>query len=361
MKKIGRQVHFVPTSENNQRNGEGSFIRLNNGSLMFVYTEFYGNDWEDEATARFVSIVSNDEGETWGDKTVLFEKPQNAVNIMSFSFLRMNNGDIGALYIIKNEDLTDKIVFTRSADEGKSWSEPVNCLDCLGVQDYYVINNDRVVKLKNGRILFAAARHTVLTDHKEFMPGEICFFYSDDDGASWHKTEQEFPCPFKNNPDGYEEPGLYELPDGKIWCYIRTSLGFQFECFSADGGMSWTQPEPNLFFSSACSPMLVKDCGKYTVAVFNPEPEHLLRDESEPWGRTPYVIAVSTDRAKTFKKENVFYLEDDRKNGYCYPAIIETADGFLVAYYHSNGTGICLNSTKMIKITFDELSAEVSE
>ena len=361
MKKIGRQVHFIPTSENNLRNGEGSFIRLNDGSLMFVYTEFFGDDWEDEATARFAAIISRDEGETWGEKTILFDKPEDAVNIMCFSFLRMNNGDIGAFYIIKNQDLTDRIVFTRSADEGKTWSEPVNCLDCLDIADYYVINNDRVMKHSSGRIIFAAARHTVLTDHKEFMPGVICFFYSDDDGKTWNKTETEFPCPFPSNPDGYEEPGLYELPDGRIWCYIRTSLAYQFECFSSDGGMTWTTPEPNSFFSSACSPMLVKDCGKYTVAVFNPDPEHLLRDESEPWGRTPYVIAISTDKAKTFKKENVFYLEDDRKNGYCYPAIIEVKNGFLVAYYHSNGTEICLNSLKITKISYDEFAAEVGE
>lgn len=361
MKKIGREVLFIGTSENNPRNGEGSFIRLNNGALMYAYTEFVGDDWNDDATARITAVVSYDEGESWGDKRVLFEKPEDALNIMSFSFLRMNNGDIGAFYIIKNADLTDQIVFTRSADEGETWSEPTNCLNCLDVQDYYVINNDRVIKLKNGRILFAAARHTVLTEHKEFMPGEICFFYSDDDGESWHKTEQEFPCTFKNNSDGYEEPGLYELPDGRVWCYIRTSLGFQFECFSADGGLTWTHPEPNLFFSSACSPMLVKDCGEYTVAVFNPEPEHLLRDESEPWGRTPYVVAVSTDKAKTFKKENIFYLEDDRENGYCYPAIVETKDGFLVAYYHSNGTGICLNSLKITKIIYDELEITADE
>lgn len=356
MKKIGREVLFIGTSENNPRNGEGSFIRLNNGALMYAYTEFIGDDWEDDATARISAVVSYDEGESWGEKRVLFEKPADALNIMSFSFLRMNNGNVGAFYIIKNADLTDQIVFTRSSDEGKTWSKPKNCFDCLEVQDYYVINNDRVLKLSSGRILFAVARHTVLTEHKGFMPGEICFFYSDDDGENWHKTEQEFPCPFKNNPDGYEEPGLYEMPDGRIWCYIRTSLGFQFECFSADGGINWTQPEPNLFFSSSCSPMLVRDCGKYTVAVFNPEPEHLLRDESEPWGRTPYVIAVSADKAKTFKKENVFCLEDDRTNGYCYPAITETSGGFLVAYYHSNGTGVCLNSLKITKVTFDEIN-----
>ena len=211
------------------------------------------------------------------------------------------------------------------------------------------------MRLTNGRILFAVARHTVLNTEHNFTPGVICFFYSDDDGYTWQKNETEFACPFPSNPDGYEEPGIYELPDGRLWCYIRTSLGCQYQSFSSDNGTTWTTPEPNLFFSSPCSPMLVKDCGELTVAVFNPLPEHLLREESEPWGRTPYVIAVSTDRDHTFKKENVFYLEDDLTNGYCYPAIIECQGGFLVAYYHSNGTGVCLNSTRITKISYDEI------
>lgn len=355
MKKIGREVLFIEAKNNNLRNGEGSFIRLNDGRIMFAYTEFYGDDWEDEATANIAAIYSSDEGETWTEPEILFKKPEDAVNIMSFSFLRMGNGDIGAFYIIKNDDRTDKIVLTRSSDEGKTWSEYVNCLDCLDEADYYVINNDRIVRLATGRIIIAVARHTVLNTELDFTPGVICFFISDDDGRSWYKTEVEFPCPFPSNPDGYEEPGIYIKADGTLWCYIRTSLGFQFECFSKDDGITWTTPEPNLFFSSACSPMLVRDCGKFTVAVFNPVPEHLLREDSEPWGRTPYVMAVSKDRGETFERENVYYLEDDTTNGYCYPAIIECNDGFLVAYYHSNGTDCCLNSTRITKINYDEI------
>lgn len=355
MKKIGKQVLFIATSDLNPRNGEGAFIRLKNGSIMFGFTEFIGNDWEDDAVAQISYVTSSDEGETWSDKKLLFKKPQNAVNIMSLSFLRMNNGDIGAFYIIKNSDRTDKIIFRRSSDEGESWSEPVSCMDCLDVQDYFVLNNDRVLKLKNGRIIFSVARHTVVDAEKDFMPGEICFFISDDDGKTWYKTETELVCPFADNPDGYEEPGLYEMQDGRLWCYIRTSLGFQFRCFSADCGITWTVPEPDLFFSSACSPMLVKDCGKFTAAIFNPVPEHLLRDESEPWGRTPFVVAFSENRGETFSKDKVFYVEDDLQNGYCYPAMIEGEGYFLLSYYHSNNTGVCLNSTKIVKINYDEI------
>ncbi len=354
MKKIGKQVDFLGTSEFNQRNGEGAFIKLKNGTIMFGFTEFIGNDWNDDFCARISYVMSDDDGETWSDKKILFEKPQNAKNIMSLSFLRMNNDDIGAFYIVKNLDGTDKIVFTRSTDEGKSWSEPISCMECLENQDYYVLNNDRVLRLQNGRILFSVAKHTVLNTEKDFEPGELHFFYSDDDGKTWQKTDTVFKCPFPNNPDGYEEPGLYQFEDGKIWCYIRTGLGFQYECFSEDFGMTWTLPEPNLFFSSACSPMLVKKCGENTVAIFNPVPEHILREESEPWGRTPYVMAVSKDNGKTFNKENLYYIEDDLNNGYCYPAIYAGEDYMLLAYYHSNNTEICLNSTKIIKIDYND-------
>ena len=78
MKKIGREVLFIPAKDNNLRNGEGSFIRLRNGAIMFGYTEYFGDYWEDDATARIVAITSYDEGETWQDKKVIIEKFINA-------------------------------------------------------------------------------------------------------------------------------------------------------------------------------------------------------------------------------------------------------------------------------------------
>ncbi len=356
MKKIGRQVFFIPAEGNNTRNGEGSFIRLKNGAILFGYTEFIDTNREDEANAVISAFTSFDEGETWGEKRILFQKSENAVNIMSLSFSRMGNEDIGAFYIEKNADGTDKLLFTRSKDEGISWSEPVNCLDCLEKQDYYVLNNDRVIKLKNGRILFAAARHSIYTDTEDFPAGEVCFFYSDDDGKSWNNTETELKCPFPNDPLGFQEPGLFQMENATVWCYIRTGLGFQFQSFSQDNGITWSRPEPNTFFSSPSSPMLVKSFKDLTVAVFNPIPEHILReDDEEFWGRTPYTLAVSYDNGKTFTRDNLFFIEDDLNNGYCYPAIIEGDDYCLVAYYHSNNTDCCLNSTKIIKIGYNEL------
>ncbi len=355
-KKIGRQVHFIAASQNNSRNGEGSFIRLKNGNILFGYTEFNSCGREDEDIARICAVKSYDDGETFGESFVLFEKPADAVNIMSLSFLRMANGDIGAFYIIKNADGTDNIVLSRSADDGSSWSKPISCVSGILPADYYILNNDRAVYLSTGRIILPLARHTIHSGKDEFTPGELTFVYSDDDGFSWCASPNVLKCPFANDKNGLQEPGIFEKADGSLWCYIRTGLGFQFEAFSKDGGISWSAPTPNIFFSSPCAPMLVKKAHGKTLAIFNPVPEHILRDdEKEFWGRTPYVVAVNSNGDTVFSQEKLYYLEDDLNNGYCYPAVSECKNGLLIAYYHSNNTDCCLNSTKIIKIQLNEI------
>ena len=357
MKKIGRQVLFLETGPGNPRNGEGSFLRRKDGSIFFGYTEYTGSSWHDHASARLSFLISHDEGETWGEKGILLEKPEACKNIMSLSLLRMANGDMGAFYIRKNLDGTVGLWLIRSGDEGESWSEPYSCMGPFQDSDYYVLNNDRVVRLKSGRILFSTCRHTIFTDSETLTPGVVCFFCSDDDGFTWQKTETEFAMPFPGDPVGFQEPGLYQWEDGTIWCYLRTRLGCQFQCFSRDDGDSWTFPEPNYFFSSPDSPMQVKDAGDCTLAIFNPVPRFTTRSATEPWGRTPLVCAVSHDRGKTFSPEGIYAIEDDLSNGYCYPAMLEGPGYFLLAYYHSNGTGICLNSCKIVKVSFDELQS----
>ena len=347
---------MISASAGNPRNGEGSFIRLSDGTIAYAFTEFKDTSREDEANADISVIFSHDEGESWSERRVLFTKPTASMNLMCFSFLRMGNGDIGAFYIEKDTKGTDTILFRRSGDNLSTWSEPIDCLGELPA-DYYVMNNDRPLQTASGRILLPIARHSVHSECEDFPAGEVLFVYSDDDGATWHKTKTELLCPFPKDPIGLQEPGLYQMSDGRIWCYIRTELGFQYQAFSFDNGESWSLPEPNLFFTSPGSPMLVRDCGKHTVAIFNPVPMHLLRDDdAEFWGRTPYVMAVSDDKAEGFTKDRLYYLEDDLNNGYCYPAVLDCDGSFLVAYYHSNGSDCCLNSTKIIKINHTDIS-----
>ena len=71
MKKIGKEVLFLTASKDNPRNGEGTFARLINGSIIAAYTQYYGDDWQNHAKARICVVYSYDEGESWSDPVVL--------------------------------------------------------------------------------------------------------------------------------------------------------------------------------------------------------------------------------------------------------------------------------------------------
>lgn len=369
MKKIGKEVLFLSTCKENPRNGEGSFIQIKDGRIMFVYTQYYGDSWNDHAVARVAVTYSNDQGETWTTPKVLVEKGKDDLNIMSLSLLRMANGDLGLIYLrkfMKGDNLLCMPFMIRSADEGKTFSQPVACLDKDG---YYIVNNDRPIVMKSGRIVIPVTRHG--DSGVSLHPGYFLACYSDDDGTTWHTSKESVHSPYDDNTQ-LQEPGIFELPDGRLWMYCRTSYGFQYQSFSTDGGNTWGPVMPCFRFTSPDAPMLVKQVGNYTLSVFNPLGYNCLREDTEVWGspkRTPYVCAVSTDGGLSFVDmsitpmnggfkpfvNNCYLLEDDTTNSYCYPAIIEVEDGFLVAYYHSGNTDVCLNCTKIIKVRFDEI------
>ena len=92
----------IPPAPGNPRNSEGAFIQRKNGSLMFVYSQFVGDSCKDHAAADLACIVSNDLGESWSaPKTLFTAKEHGAMNMMSVSLIRMNNGDIGLFYMLR--------------------------------------------------------------------------------------------------------------------------------------------------------------------------------------------------------------------------------------------------------------------
>ena len=370
MKKIGKEVCFLKTGKENPRNGEGSFIRLSDSRIMYAFTEYYGDDWNDHATARISACYSSDEGESWSEKSVLVEKRADALNIMSVSLIRLENGDLGLMYLEKSicdGDLICMPIFLRSSDEGRSFGEPVSCISENG---YYVVNNDRLVRLKSGRIIFPAAYHG--ESGTRARPGEILTCYSDDDGRSFKISDERICSPYNDNIR-LQEPGVYELSDGRVWLWCRTAYGHQYQCFSSDGGESFGSVMPAFRFTSPDSPMQVRSAHGYTLAIFNPVGYNCLREDREVWKspkRTPFVIAKDKNGGLSFTDMSVTFcnggfipfadscalIEDDTSDSYCYPAIIETSDGILVAYYHSAGTEVCLNSAKITKIYLCELN-----
>lgn len=377
MKKIGRETLFLSTTEKNPRNGESTFVRLKDGRICLAFTEYYGGDWSDHATARISACYSSDEGETWTTPEILIEKEETDQNIMAPNLFRLANGKLGMTYlrkaIVDNIEITCMPMFCYSEDEGKTWSKRVLCTDEMG---YYCIINDGCFVDSTGRIWVPMSYHgNCIMDigfkFEKYKNAVIQFAVSDDCGETWRKLPVTIEAPFSDDA-GLAEPGVFEFEDGTLWMYCRTNYGFQYQSFSSDRGESWTAIEPNFKFTSPDAPMRIKNVGKYTVSLFNPRSFCCLDEEKEIWGspkRTPLVCAVSRDGGRSFMCgktlahdggfadfiENCYLLETDKSDSYCYAATIGVEGGFLVAYYHSAGTKVCLNSTKLVKIEYSEL------
>jgi len=159
---------------------------------------------------------------------------EGGMNIMSVSLLRLKNGEIALFYSKKNSDEDNSPVMRISVDEAKTWSDPVQII--TDKQGYFVLNNDRVIQLKNGRIILPVSMHNS-PGGKWSSKGDLFSYYSDDNGSTW---QSGFKVP-DTTDIVTQEPGLIELRDGRVMMYLRAGGGFQRHSFSEDNGVTWSQ------------------------------------------------------------------------------------------------------------------------
>lgn len=303
-------VFKINSSENNPRNSEGDFINLKDGRILFVYSHYYGTSSSDHATAYLAGRYSYDGGQTWSDNDEIIVKNEGGMNVMSVSLLRLHNGDIALFYLRKNST-EDCIPMMRiSKDEAKSWSEAIPCI--TDKKGYFVLNNDRVIQLRDDRLLMSVALHQV-RGGKWSNKADLFCYYSDDNGLTWHSSSQ-----VPDNTDIItQEPGLIEMKDGRIMMYIRASGGYQQMSFSSDRGESWSHIETSNIPSPLSPASIEKIPGSNDwLLVWN------NNDGTDPViknKRTPLTVAISKNEGKTW--ENIKNIQDDPDGFYCYIAI----------------------------------------
>lgn len=356
MKYISESAHFMdfPIGNGNPRNSEGSFLSVDGkDEILFAYTSFVGEKARDFTKADIKITRSHDGGRTWDTPvTVIHANDYDAMNVMSVSLLRMQNGDIGMIYLIRMNWLDMRIVMRYSADSGRTWGETIRC----SVRDgYFVINNDRAIRLSSGRIIIPSAEHRnqINTDGKViFAPAVTTFFYSDDDGKTWNESQTELS--FENIPvcrSGLQEPGVIELKPGYLYGWARTDLGRQYEFISEDNGVTWSEAIPSRF-TSPLSPMSMKRLqGGEIMAIWNPIPlNNIMKENKATGGRTPLVYSLSKDNGITWS--DPMPIEDDPDAGYCYTAILPMDNAVLLAYCAGTEAdlGSCLNRLRIRRL-----------
>ncbi len=361
----------------NARNSEGAFLRTASGRIRFVYSRYTGNDWHDGATADLAEVCSDDDGETWHARGVVVSRG-DAANIMSVSLLRIAPDDVRMFYLEKrplvrrnrnapkSADGADGCsscvpMMRRSADDGETWSEAERIIP---FDEYYILNNDRVIRLASGRIIMPFGHHRFRTG-RSLCAGQVFTLYSDDNGNSWRESDTVL-CPNFQAESiwGFQEPGMIELAPGHLWLWIRTGLGYQFSSHSCDDGVTWSAAVPDLNFPSPSfpSPMSVKRDPESGIlyAVWNGADRqlHPLLPHPQGNGRSPLVMIRSLDNGRTWERKRPVLLETDPERGYCYTAMEFLPGGeLLLAYCCGRQLDGCnnLQDLKIRKLNVNEL------
>lgn len=336
---------------NTGRSGEGSAIQLADGRLLLMYSQFRDGT-SDHSPADIVKRYSADGGRTWSPREVVFSRPPGSTNVMSASLLRLQDGRIGCVILVKWTQSTRCIPnWTTSADDGQTWAPLRPMTDETA---YFVGNNDRLVQLRNGFLVFPYARHA--NTPARFEPNADCgILLSRDGGRTWAKTADENrfrkewyvpPEPFRrdrvppaianrvdNRSDIFQESGVVELESGRLMMWVRSTAHVYLSYLDRLDG-KWEPFRPAAGINVCLGPQTIKRLpGSPRLVMLYNDRGKLGYGEPGFSFRTPLSVAVSDDEGKTWKKLPPIESSDARN--YCYFSLLFFDDRFLVSYYES--------------------------
>ncbi len=181
-------------------------------------------------------------------------------------------------------------------------------------------------------------------------------YLSDDDGATWRRSDDVLVCPTPSK-NGFQEPGVVELKSGDIMMFLRTSMGSQYISYSHDAGRHWTKATPSAI-QSPLSPASIKRIPSTgdLLLVWNDHSRvaaSFRASESHFGKRTPLTVAISKDDGKTWI--NAQNLLQDPNGCYCYTAMTFIQGKVLLGFSTTDGHLPCLSEIELMGIPVKSL------
>ena len=333
---VGQSVDqeiFVSHLPNREFIGPGTIVLANGDILMAAPWGRPPTNFEQLATKFPVPPLyrSTDRGRTWKNEGPL-PIAWNLSGMISdggISFLRLADG---RLALVANRHVHGLHgggvpVISFSSDDGATWSAAKMLIE---QDDAYYVMNDRLIQLESGRLLLPVSRKA---GKFEGDSDESLAMLSDDGGESWRLSSGQARL---SSPRGMAEPCAVELADGRVRLLARTGAGSIHSSLSADGGETWSAPEPTTL-TAACSPLTLRRVpdGRLVCLYNHATP---LKDgrfkEGAFFPRTPLVYAVSADDGATWSPPILIDATGmeriDRQN--IYPSACFTAEGMVVVW-----------------------------
>lgn len=316
----------------------GGFAKLSDGRLMFVTHEHLG--LKDGDPIRSYALYSSDGGKTWSDRVWL------DVKIGIGGMIQLKSGALAAYGAPKNErrSIWDAAIwFSRSDDEGKTWSEPVK----IHVYPNFVAYLNAMRELPDGRLLIGGywerdagrpdtgtagspdtlvytqygwcywkGRVMCVEGHRGPEMGFALAYISDDGGSTWHQMKQDVIFGWfdeKGMPNGglgitsVFEPTMAPTKDGRVMMLMRSKVGRLLQTYSRDRGESWNAVLPTELAASQTTPQLISlpKTGDL-LCVWNQTSNEEIR---RGFGRGRLTAAISRDDGRTWENFKTLELQ----------------------------------------------------
>lgn len=175
------------------------------------------------------------------------------------------------------------------------------------------VANTRSIMLKPP-VFIRNGKRIVVAGHGGVTPKGCYTYISDDDGITWQRSNIVTAPDHKAGGvhkgirwnHGAVEPTVVELNDGKLWMLMRTSQDKHYESFSQDGGMTWTEARPSVFYGTITMPTMERlSDGRLIFFWCNTTPLPEMATANGVWddvftNRDATHVAISEDDGKTW-------------------------------------------------------------
>lgn len=330
------------------KHGEQTVIRLKDGRLLLLWSEFLREDLMpaaerppasplrrdptgDDGYARIGGMTSADGGRTWSKPWVVVDDKDALVNCISPGITRMADGRLLLAYSWRsggnsalNYGNCMKAVRI-SSDEGATWSERTRITP--DNTEYHTGCHDRAYTLASGRVIVQC--HTIFPPKPNYKGDALAamgtyYAFSDDNGATWKRSAVQTD-PLRGR---FEEASLVERADGSLLQVIRSRNGQSFYSESTDGGTTWTTPRPSGVVTSL-APTLIKRMPNSSdlLLIWNP---NFNPDDRLLGKRSRLLCAISKDGGRTWGLPKA--LETDDNFHFEYPSVTFDRNSALIHY-----------------------------
>lgn len=267
------------------------------GSLMAVWTQSTAEAAPDQ---HIVFVQSKDEGRTWTQPRIIAGPARPGQGLMaSWAFPLVSRS--GRIYVLYSQSVgkfdtfphtTGRLDGIFSDDNGRTWSQPQTVHVPRTSRDNpdssfppnWICWQKPLRLTKDGRYLAGVTRWTSLAVKKNPTPSwishdsvvEFIRFDNVDDNPdvsalkltwlAWDRAAITVPFPGHPEVSVCQEPSIVKLPDGRLFCVMRTSAGSPFWTQSSDDGQTWS-PSQRLLRQDDGEPLLhpLSPCPIYDV------------------------------------------------------------------------------------------------